>query len=89
MWSKDEKISINYFDRGTEEWIRMLSNGKKEESMMKKLDCNITPFIHLSPRLNTNHPLFVAVYPWWALEVPGLHCHILCRWCMPPEGYRH
>ena len=40
MWSKGEKIPINYFNRGTEEWIRMLSNGKKEESMTKKLDHN-------------------------------------------------
>ena len=88
MGTKGKKVSINHLNRRTEEWVRMPSNGEEEESMMEKLDHNITPFVQLSSRLNTNHPLLTAIHPWWVLEVPGLCCHILHRWCMSPEGYR-
>ena len=88
MQAKCEKVSVSHLIRRNEKWIRMSSNRKEEKDMTEKLDCNITPFIQLSLRLNMNCPL-IPVHPWWALEVPGPHCHILHRWCMPPKGYRH
>lgn len=53
--------------------VRILSNGKEGKGMVKKVNCNIIPFIHLSPRLTMNH-LLTSIHPWWALEVPGFHC---------------
>ena len=37
--------------------VRISYYSDKEEDMGKKENCNITPFIHLSPRLNTYHSL--------------------------------